>query len=385
MQNLQTEKVVRPIENELDPWRAAFLSFILTGLGQIYSGKIRKGLILLAANTFVVVLLAMKFSREGINFVTFYSAIFVVFGFWFYSILDAFFLARKALDPNKANAFAGRRNPNLSAFVSFLLPGVGQAYNGSILTALLFIIASSAASYFSDTFLLGPFIPPLIKLLSAVHAYEDSLKKNGEKIKYPSFSGWFLGLILVGLFFIHVLPYQNVFEKYIFTSGMETGEYMAPAIVPNDFVSVDRAYYGISIPELGLEIKKGREVARGDVVVAKMAGEKSGPVILRVIGLPGDRVSIKDKKIFLNGVKLDEPYVLFRETRVLPAQNGKKSVFGDRDNFGPAEIPAGSYFLLGDNRDISIDSRFDGVVLRENIFGKVTEKSNTKELSVVIK
>ena len=57
----------------------------------------------------------------------------------------------------------------------------------------------------------------------------------------------------------------------------------------------------------------------------------------------------------------------------------------DRDNFGPAEIPAGSYFLLGDNRDISIDSRFDGVVLRENIFGKVTEKSNTKELSVIIK
>ncbi|GEM_PF-142409 len=385
MQSSQTEKKVRPLENEVDPWRAAFLSFILTGMGQIYYGKVIKGLILLAANACIAVLLILKFAKEGMNFVTFYSAIFVLFGFWIYSILDAFYSARKSLDPNKARAFAGRRNPNVSAFVSFILPGVGQAYNGSILTAILFIVASSAASYFSDIFILGPFIPPLIKVLSAVHAYEDSLKKNGEKIKYPKFSGWFTGLILAGLLLIHLLPWQNYFEKYVFTSGMESGEYMSPAINPNDFVSVDRAYYGVSIPELGLELKKGKEVSRGDVVVSKQLGEKSGPVILRVIGIPGDKVAIKDKKVFVNGVKLDEPYVVFKETLIIPAKPGKKSVFGDRDNFGPAEIPENSYFLLGDNRDISIDSRFDGFVLRENILGKVTEKSNTKELSVIIK
>ncbi len=385
MPNLQIEKKARPLENQLDPWRAAFLSFILTGMGQIYSGRIIKGFILLGANACIAALLVLKFSQEGINFVTFYSAIFVVFGFWFYSILDAFYSTRKALDPSKAKAFAGRRNPNVSAFASFILPGIGQAYNGSIIAAILFIMASSASSYFSDVYFLGPFIPPLIQVLAAVHAFEDSLKRNGEAIKYPKFSGWFTGLILGGLLLLHVLPWRNYFEKYIFTSGMESGEYMSPAINPNDFVSVDRAYYGISVPELGLKLKKGKEICRGDVVVSKQSGEKTGPVILRVIGMPGDNIEILDKKVIVNGVKLDEPYVIFKETRIIPEKAGKKSASGDRDNYGPANIPPGTYFLLGDNRDISIDSRFEGFVLRENILGKVTEKSNTKELSVIIK
>jgi signal peptidase I len=122
---------------------------------------------------------------------------------------------------------------------------------------------------------------------------------------------------------------------------------MLPSIENGDWIMVNKASYHFSDPE------------RGDVVVFKPPEELHSryPFIKRVIGLPGETVEIKDGTVFINDTQIEEPYV-FPE----PAQRYK--------NFGPEKIPDGQYFVLGDNRNNSNDSRSWGPVLRDDIIGK---------------
>ncbi len=106
-----------------------------------------------------------------------------------------------------------------------------------------------------------------------------------------------------------------------------------------------------------------RDPKRGDIVVFKtprQAVERcgaGGTFVKRLIGLPGDVLKERNGFIFIDGKKLDEPYVKPDER--------------DNQNFGPAKIPAGRYFMMGDNRSASCDSRVWGSVPRENLIGEV--------------
>jgi signal peptidase I len=95
---------------------------------------------------------------------------------------------------------------------------------------------------------------------------------------------------------------------------------------------------------------------RGDVVVFIFPQDPSKDYIKRVIGLPGDKVQIVNKQVYLNGQLLVTPQAVYRDSDRLP---GNQVV---RDNFGPVVVPASSYFVMGDNRDHSYDSRFWGFV-----------------------
>jgi signal peptidase I len=96
------------------------------------------------------------------------------------------------------------------------------------------------------------------------------------------------------------------------------------------------------------------EPERGDVIVFQPADKPEGDFIKRIIGIPGDTVEVQDGAVYLNGEKLQEPYI----------KNAP------RYDFDEMEIPAGSYFVLGDNRNNSNDSHNGWVVPRENIVGK---------------
>jgi signal peptidase I len=112
-------------------------------------------------------------------------------------------------------------------------------------------------------------------------------------------------------------------------------------------------------------------IKRGDILVFKFPEDPDRDFIKRVIGLPGETLEMREKKIFINGKALDEPYVHFRTP---PGNRGP----GDEDfteaavqrNYGPVTVPEGHYFMMGDNRDNSQDSRYWGFLTRDYVKGK---------------
>ena len=103
-----------------------------------------------------------------------------------------------------------------------------------------------------------------------------------------------------------------------------------------------------------------REIQRGDVVVFKFDGEPEKDYVKRVIGLPGDEVRVESKALFVNGKPAQESY----------AHNDDPETIPERDFLPPVKVPAGHYFLMGDNRDNSADSRELGFVPRSRIRGR---------------
>jgi signal peptidase I len=103
---------------------------------------------------------------------------------------------------------------------------------------------------------------------------------------------------------------------------------------------------------------------RGDIIVFMFPEDETKDFIKRVVGLPGDKVEIRHKKVYINDQPLTESYTQHVDHMVLPHQ------VQPRDNLGPLTVPSDSYFVMGDNRDQSLDSRFWGYVKREKIKGK---------------
>jgi signal peptidase I len=111
-----------------------------------------------------------------------------------------------------------------------------------------------------------------------------------------------------------------------------------------------------------------RPIRRGDVIVFRFPPDPTVDYIKRVVGLPGDAIEIRDKQLFINGRAVDEPYKVHGTSVVYPrSAAGSRGV---RDNFGPVSVPEDHYFVLGDNRDYSADSREWRFVPRSHVTGK---------------
>ena len=127
--------------------------------------------------------------------------------------------------------------------------------------------------------------------------------------------------------------------------------------------------FAFAPPANGLErvVLPAREIRRGDIVVFKYPDEPERDFIKRVIGLPGETLELRNKKVYIDGHPLDEPYVHFLE----PASNAQEvTSFDVRERYGPVKVPADQYFVMGDNRDNSQDSRYWGFLPRSYIKGK---------------
>jgi signal peptidase I len=111
-------------------------------------------------------------------------------------------------------------------------------------------------------------------------------------------------------------------------------------------------------------------IKRRDVLVFKYPEEPSRDFIKRVIGLPGETVELREKKVYINGTALDEPYVHFLSPPSGPSELHEVTSFDVRERYGPVTVPPDHYFMMGDNRDNSQDSRYWGFLPRENIKGK---------------
>jgi signal peptidase I len=108
-------------------------------------------------------------------------------------------------------------------------------------------------------------------------------------------------------------------------------------------------------------------IRRGDIIVFKYPEEPERDFIKRVIGLPGETLELRNKRVYINGTMLNEPYVHYL---VPPDEEGSGGEFDVRVRYEPVTVPAGMYFMMGDNRDNSQDSRYWGFMPQEYIKGK---------------
>ena len=133
---------------------------------------------------------------------------------------------------------------------------------------------------------------------------------------------------------------------------------MEPLLKAGDRILVFKPVYGFRIPFSGKKILSFSAPERGKPVVFRFPKDNEAVFIKRCMGLPGDLIEIKTGRLFVNGIEQAEPYVVHTGT---PYASG---------SFGPYRVPPGRWFMLGDNRDESFDSRYWGPVGAEYLIGK---------------
>ncbi|HEX7678864.1 MAG TPA: signal peptidase I [Thermoanaerobaculia bacterium] len=116
---------------------------------------------------------------------------------------------------------------------------------------------------------------------------------------------------------------------------------------------------------------RATKVNRGDIVAFEYPLEPRVLFGKRVVAIGGDLVEIRAKRLFVNGDEVSEPYAVHADSVIYPNQKLLPEPYRSRDWFGPSRVPAGAFFVLGDNRDRSSDSRYWGPVPRQNLRGRV--------------
>jgi signal peptidase I len=140
---------------------------------------------------------------------------------------------------------------------------------------------------------------------------------------------------------------------------------MEPNLLVGDHLLVNKFVFAPTANAAERLLLPMRQIRRGDVVVFKFPEEPERDFIKRVIGLPGDTLELRNRQMFINGEKVDEPYAHY----LFPAGDEHES-FDVRGRYGPVTVPDGHYFMMGDNRDNSQDSRYWGFLPAHYVKGR---------------
>ena len=192
---------------------------------------------------------------------------------------------------------------------------------------------------------------------------KDDAKAPGGGVKE-----WAKSLLVAAALFLVIHTF--LLQAFVITSGS-----MEDALLVGDHLIANRAAVGVRIPGTRARIPGYSSVKRGDVLVFDPPHEPDLKLVKRLIGVPGDTVSMKDGVLTLNGKVQDEPYVKhvdgagddphpwmsWQAEHLVDAVPGA-TYRPTRDNWGPLVIPEDRYFMLGDNRDTSLDSRYWGLL-----------------------
>jgi signal peptidase I len=223
--------------------------------------------------------------------------------------------------------------------------------------------------------------------LANIHVAQEKIRAQ------PWWLDWTAGLFPVIL--VVFLLRSFLFEPFKIPSGS-----MIPTLMIGDLILVNKFHYGVRLPVINQKITEGKAPARGDVMVFRYPPRPSQDYIKRVVGIPGDEVAYLNKKLTINGKPLstnslpdffdddtmhyskqfeellgEKPHRLLNE-ETQPAFVSGASDFEFKQNCNYSiegvvcKVPAGHYFMMGDNRDNSLDSRYWGFVPDKNIVGK---------------
>ena len=270
---------------------------------------------------------------------------------------------------NQENIRTKKRRPIIALLLSLVFPGLGHLYAGSLGASLgwfagyLIVINSLfALLIFWNVAPLNIILPIIgfivFYLINMISAYRLASRQPEEYILRPinKISIYTILLISYELVSMFTWPAFGNYEAYKMPS-----QSMMNTLYVIDYLIAEHNAYQDESPQ------------RNDLIIFIFPRDGQTKYIKRVIGLPGDKVEMVDKKLYINNSPFKEPEtIIYTDTlpdgspHIQPRRNGMDS----RDNFGPFVIPAKSYFVLGDNRDNSYDSRYWGIVPHDLLIGQ---------------
>ncbi len=255
---------------------------------------------------------------------------------------------------------------------------------GGGLIGLIISIFSGQIEVQTKYALLVGFIFSIIFLIYSLYVSQEKISKILYSDLDWGYNGWSTLAVVAVIMYCFIQAFK-----------IPTGS-MRLTLLEGDHLFVNKFIFGIKIPFTEKRILKIKEIKRGDIIVfscppAALSEEErkkniQKDFIKRCVGLPGDKIEIKDKVLYVNDVPQNEPYVNFEDDNIYQTirfyktqqeyqrawEQGsftKINPFYIRDNFGPVIVPLGCYFVLGDNRDKSFDSRFWGPLEEKYIKG----------------
>lgn len=202
----------------------------------------------------------------------------------------------------------------------------------------------------------------------------DGARPNGAEpgvpAPQPELSGrkgrlreWFESLAFTVIFVL-------LFTRFIAQATQVPTESMKPTIMVGDHFFLDKVAFPANYPTFIRPYLPDRSLERGGVVAFKAPSQGDIPFVKRLIGMPGDVLQIRDKKVLINGIELAEDYKIHVDTTLYQDHPWTPEELKIRDNYGPATVAEDSYFVMGDNRDNSNDSRYWGFITRNDVIGK---------------
>jgi signal peptidase I len=183
--------------------------------------------------------------------------------------------------------------------------------------------------------------------------------------RHSTYRETFEALLVAGLFLLFVNTW--IFRTFFIPSGS-----MENTLLVGDHLAVNRYIYGPAPTALERRLLPAREPRRGDIVVFRSVERPSEDLVKRLVGLPGDVIDVRAKQLFVNGQPVaDDSYTLRKDALVggITSLHPKRI---ERDQFGPYRVPPDSFFVMGDNRDESYDSRFWGPLPRAYVKGRAS-------------
>lgn len=329
-----------------EPWLAVVLSSIFPGFGQFYAGQLWSGLILILIGFGLIL---------GSGWLILGPTDKVVLGYqfvigYFLVLICNLFLANFFTKKNNSSEFEKTRrkekDPWLGVFLSRIIPGLGHLYIKH-LSGFFFFISIIFGYQILSSLLSRPLYLDLGSIvLFSFCFYHVYISTPNRRVKSKQLIISTCLFIIVFDFFLTLILYISA--NFIVEARYIPAEGMKPTLQKNDRVLIDKLGYSYNSLE------------RKDIVIFTPTPELkkqdyNDPFIKRIIGLPGETIEIKNGKVYINNDPLKEEYTLEPPEYKL----------------GPVDIPSDSYFVLGDNRSNSYDSRYWGFLKENYIFGKV--------------
>lgn len=201
----------------------------------------------------------------------------------------------------------------------------------------------------------------------------------GEDRRENALWEWVKALGLAVVFFLVLRTF--LLQSFYISSGS-----MEPTLLMGDVLMVSKAAYGAKVPGTAVRLPGWDEPSRGEIVIFRPEHDPDTDVVKRLVGMPGDTLEMRDRVLYINGERYPEPYVKHEEpagrnethpwmtwqyAALLPGVEAD-SYTPSRDDWGPVVVPSHAYFMMGDNRERSLDSRFWGFLEEWRIRGKVS-------------